>query len=216
MDSESICPIEGPRPNETLNVLNVFGCGGFASGIASGCFGKLMWGFESDPSIIPTLNKLRSRPQCYGDSFSVEIDKMTKGERVNSSNIVYPVRSNEIGVITASLPGDVLDDFNNTAHELMVLINYLDPKYVVIDAPEEFIGQKDNINLCRVLSALRSLDYHFRFKVLDCAHYGVPQVRKRSIIIAAKKGRILPEMPLPVTYSPSSPEVLTPIRRITV
>lgn len=141
---------------------------------------------------------------------------MVKKERASASNTDYPVRSDGVGIITASLPNGVLEGSNNTIYELMILVAHLCPRYVVIDGQEELVGEKRNINLCRILSSLHTLNYQFRFGILDCAHFGVPQIRKRSIILASLSNYPLPKMPSPITYSPSSPEVLTPIRRITV
>lgn len=204
-----------PQPNR-LKILNVFGCGGFASGVASGCFGELKWGFESDPSMISTLNGIPSKPRCFKDPFATELARMVKNERASASNTEYPVRGDYVDVITASLPGDVANETNSTMQEVMILIARLCPRFVVLDGPEELASPRGCLCLRRALSALRTLNYQFRFGVLDCAHFGVPQVRKRAVIIAAAEHLILPEMPSPITYSPSSPDVLTPIRRITV
>ena len=53
-----------------------------------------------------------------------------------------------------------------------------------------------------ILRTLISLGYQVRYKLLQAAHYGVPQSRARIIFFGAKRGLALPEFPAPVYAYP--------------
>lgn len=50
-------------------------------------------------------------------------------------------------------------------------------------------------------------DYQFRARVLRASDYGDPQARDRVIIIAAKRGRVLPRFPSPTHGTGANPHV---------
>ena len=214
---ESISSVRVPsQPScSKMTVLNLFGCGGFPCGVVSGCSGELKWAFEEDSRTAPTLRAAAGGLRYYKAPLREELSRMIRGERESASNTPYP-RRGDVGIITASLQSDALDDASETIQELMMLVALLYPCFVVVDAHEDLVGKKGNPSLQKALCALHVQDYQVRFGVLDCAHYGVPQVRKRSVIIASTNDYPLPKLPSPVTYSPSAPTQQTPIRKISV
>jgi DNA (cytosine-5)-methyltransferase 1 len=55
--------------------------------------------------------------------------------------------------------------------------------------------------ICRCLTAL---GYQVRFKVLQAGQYGDPQDRERVIFLASRRGRKLPEFPIPTHAFPKA------------
>jgi hypothetical protein len=55
------------------------------------------------------------------------------------------------------------------------------------------------IRACLLISVSR---YQVRAGILQAAHYGVPQKRRRFILLASQRGIILPSLPLPCHASP--------------
>lgn len=49
----------------------------------------------------------------------------------------------------------------------------------------------------RLLAEIEAAGYHYRWKVLNAADYGVPQLRPRLFIVGARRGETVPEMPEP-------------------
>lgn len=40
------------------------------------------------------------------------------------------------------------------------------------------------------LQSLKKMGYHVEYKIVNCADYGIPQIRKRLVLLASKKGEI--------------------------
>ena len=86
------------------------------------------------------------------------------------------------------------DDRNDLVFEFTRFIRVLRPKAIMLENVPTLDGSARIAELCRVLSAL---GYDWKHRVIDAADYGVPQRRKRMLLLArrgaevafARKGR---------------------------
>ncbi|KAJ5100545.1 hypothetical protein N7456_006597 [Penicillium angulare] len=87
-----------------------------------------------------------------------------------------------------------------TSHDL---ISKARPRILTM---EETFGLKGRhkIILHRILMDFVEIGYSVRWAVVDCVNYGVPQMRRRLIIIAAGPGEKLPNLPKPTHGPPES------------
>jgi DNA (cytosine-5)-methyltransferase 1 len=69
------------------------------------------------------------------------------------------------------------------------LVRELQPDIVTAENVPELSLQKHQVYL-RFISDLKSIGYHVTSKVVRCADYGVPQTRKRLVVLASKFGSI--------------------------
>lgn len=51
---------------------------------------------------------------------------------------------------------------------------------------------------------LTSFSYQIRYGILHAGHYGAPQIRRRVIFIASKRGTYLPDLPQPSHVTPNT------------
>ncbi|KAL4945122.1 hypothetical protein BDV06DRAFT_209741 [Aspergillus oleicola] len=58
--------------------------------------------------------------------------------------------------------------------------------------------------LCAVIHYVLETGYSVRWAILNCVGYGVPQLRRRLVVIASGPGECLPEMPQPTHGPPGS------------
>ncbi|KAJ5889640.1 hypothetical protein N7504_010450 [Penicillium tannophilum] len=80
------------------------------------------------------------------------------------------------------------------------LINKARPRVLTMEETFGLRGRHtDTFN--RLIMDFIEVGYSVRWAVLDCVNYGVPQTRRRLIIIAAGPGETLPQMPTP-THGP--------------
>jgi DNA (cytosine-5)-methyltransferase 1 len=77
----------------------------------------------------------------------------------------------------------VRDEQNDLVFELLRLVRGLRPKAVMM---ENVPGLADNARLAKLKAALRRLGYIVSAEVKDARHYGVPQRRRRLILLAGR------------------------------
>jgi DNA (cytosine-5)-methyltransferase 1 len=81
----------------------------------------------------------------------------------------------------------MFDDRNNLIFEFMRFVRGLKPKAIML---ENVPGLAKDWRLESVLSELRQLGYICNSKILDAADFGVPQRRRRFVLLAGRKADI--------------------------
>ena len=66
------------------------------------------------------------------------------------------------------------------------------PKYIVFENVKEVTKYQESIDL---ISSLVNIGYQINFGILQAGHFGLPQSRRRFILLAARKEYTLPELP---------------------
>lgn len=87
----------------------------------------------------------------------------------------------------------VKDSRNNLILDFLRFIENLKPKAVMMENVPGIIENKRFKDFCRKLGAL---GYTLEYRVLDAANYGVPQRRRRMILLASRFGNIAFASPL--------------------
>lgn len=96
----------------------------------------------------------------------------------------------------------VLDDSRNRlVLDFVRIVSELGARTFVFENVKGLTVGKHKQFLAELVEAFDRAGYAVRlpWKVLDAAHFGVPQHRERLILIGAKKGTPLPEYPMPTT-----------------
>ena len=96
----------------------------------------------------------------------------------------------------------VLDDpRNRLVLDFVRIVAELDAKTFVFENVKGLTVGRHRQFLNELVEAFDKAGYAVRqpWKVMDAAHFGVPQHRERLILIGAKKGTPLPEYPMPTT-----------------
>ncbi|HAT14799.1 MAG TPA: DNA (cytosine-5-)-methyltransferase [Microcoleaceae bacterium UBA11344] len=99
---------------------------------------------------------------------------------------------------------DVDDPRNSLIFHFQRLVLELKPKFFVMEnVPGITAGEhKQLLNI--LISSFLEAGYQVeeKYQVLNAAHYGVPQARKRLFLIGCKKKYELPKYPQPITFLP--------------
>lgn len=92
------------------------------------------------------------------------------------------------------------DHRNSLVTYFLKMIEIIKPKNVLIENVEGLLSMDDGNVLKGILKAIGELGYdHYPTPfVLNSEEYGVPQMRRRVVIIATQKGNKLPEAPIRV------------------
>lgn len=97
------------------------------------------------------------------------------------------------GFSTAGLKNPT-DARNNLVGEFVRMVKELKPKYFLMENVSGLTAMYGGKLFESLLKDIESIGYKCRYKVLRVAEYGVPQMRKRLIILGARDGEV-PEFP---------------------
>ncbi|HKO17305.1 MAG TPA: DNA cytosine methyltransferase [Acidobacteriaceae bacterium] len=92
----------------------------------------------------------------------------------------------------------VEDHRNDLIFEFLRLVNGLRPRAIML---ENVPGLQHDERFGRFCDGLRRLGYRIYHRVLDAAEFGVPQRRRRLILLACRRHLVLPASPAPVRES---------------
>jgi DNA (cytosine-5)-methyltransferase 1 len=97
------------------------------------------------------------------------------------------------------------DPRNSLVHHFVRLVVDLDASYFVFENVRGLTIGEHRKFLEEIIQAFRSSGYRVveDYRVLNAANYGVPQDRKRLFLLGARKGRPLPDYPLPTHEVPN-------------
>jgi DNA (cytosine-5)-methyltransferase 1 len=109
------------------------------------------------------------------------------------------------GFSTAGIK-DKNDPRNNLIGDFIRIVKELKPFYFLLENVPGLVTLHDGLLFKNVLNELSSLGYNFSYKVLQVSDYGVPQMRKRLIILGAREGKA-PIHPLQ-THGNNEPDLL--------
>ncbi len=174
-------------------VLEIFcGCGGSSSGFASGArelgLECDIIGIDKDHDACLTFQKNRVGQAIIGDARFPPIRMQPK---------IFDVL---IGCPPCQgfsrMRGRIIwnDIRNRLVTTFLDFILALQPKYIVFENVPRILGSKYQSSLEKIL---RACGYRYDSKVLNAAEFGVPQRRKRFILIASKCHK--PMLPGPTT-----------------
>lgn len=182
------------RPRSTINVIDLFaGCGGFTQGFHE---------FKID-GVTPfrTVGAVEwdyAAASTYAANFADEAGGTDHIFAGNVKDFEPSTVEADVDVILGGPPcqgfsglgkEDVLDPRNKLWQQYVRVVREFQPKLFVIENVDRFLTKSNEyealVDLTKPGGELS--DYHLERKVLNAADYGVPQARKRAIILATHR-----------------------------
>ena len=171
-----------------LRFFDLFcGCGGLSTGLV-GAGLKLVGGVDKNKNAITSFKYNHKNVNAY----SKGIDEFI----LNESEIATNIRKIDVLVggppcqgFSAINPKRSIDDPRNSCVELFLrVVQLLNPKLILLENVTGLIGLAKGKALKIICKHLNSNGYDVGFKVLQAAHYGVPQSRWRLFVVGSKLG----------------------------
>ena len=107
------------------------------------------------------------------------------------------------------------DDRNDLVGVFLERIIELEPKVVIFENVPGLVGEKGCLFFDEYIRAIEKMDYATSWDVLNAADYGIPQYRRRVVVISVRDIKTPPPMPIQTHARPSSvKEELEPWRTV--
>ncbi|KAK1128077.1 hypothetical protein K0M31_003562 [Melipona bicolor] len=203
-------PIEYNKISKRLRTLDVFaGCGGLSEGLHQSGVAETLWAIEKEKSLANSFLLNNANTTVFIEDCNILLKKVMNGEIVNEIGQKFPQKG-QVELLCGGPPYQgfsIMNIFNSTKctdlkNSLIVTyLSYCDyyrPNFFIMENVRHFVYFKNSIILKLTLQCLIRMGYQCTFGVLQAGSYGVPQNRRRVIILAAAPGQILPKYPKPI------------------
>ena len=160
-----------------LKVLSLFaGAGGMDLGFKNAGY-EIIWANDFDPDSVKTYKRNLGNHIVLGD-----IEKIKTNHMPNNPDVViggFPCQ----GFSIANLSRRVDDSRNKLYKQMLRVIRAKKPKYFVAENVSGILTLGKGAVIEKIIKDFKSIGYKVDYKLLNAADYGVPQSRKRVIII---------------------------------
>ncbi|XP_047100302.1 DNA (cytosine-5)-methyltransferase 1-like [Schistocerca piceifrons] len=196
-----------PDVNRKLRTLDIFaGCGGLSYGLQQSGVAEICWAVEKDMAAAEAFS--RNHPHCtvLMDDCNLLLQLVMNGGIENSKRQQLPQKG-EVDLICGGPPCQGFSGMNRFSEKLysrfqnslvasfLSYCDYYRPRFVIMENVRNFVAFKQSVVLNLTLRALLEIGYQCTFTVLQAGNFGVPQSRKRVILLAAAPGELLPSFP---------------------
>lgn len=172
---------------QKLNFIDVFaGAGGLSCGMERAGW-KCLLGVDFDKYAMQTFAANHKHAQTYcGDIKALsegEIKKLLNGETVHAVVGGPPCQGfSTVGV------GNPKDERNHLFMEFVRVVKVTKPLFVIMENVTGLVASKNEATLHSIFKKFGELGYHMNVKVMSADHYGVPEKRRRTILIGSRLG----------------------------
>ncbi len=160
-----------------LKVLSLFaGAGGMDLGFKNAGY-EIIWANDFDPDSVKTYKRNLGNHIVLGD-----IEKIKTNHMPNNPDVViggFPCQ----GFSIANLSRRVDDSRNKLYKQMLRVIRAKKPKYFVAENVSGILTLGKGAVIEKIIKDFKSIGYKVDYKLLNAADYGVPQSRKRVIIL---------------------------------
>jgi DNA (cytosine-5)-methyltransferase 1 len=200
---------------QPLRSLDVFaGCGGLSEGLHQAGVVKSCWAVEKEEPAAQAFRLNNTDTTVFTDDCNLLLKLVMDGATTNSRGQTLP-KKGEVELLCGGPPCQGfsgMNRFNSREYSqfknslvasYLSYCDYYRPKFFILENVRNFVSFKKSMVLKLTLSCLLAMGYQCTFGVLQAGHYGVPQTRRRAIILAAAPGEKLPMYPEPThVFSP--------------
>lgn len=181
-----------PAVRRKPSAVDLFaGCGGLTEGLRQAGF-KVIGAIEIDALAASSYRMNHPRVRLWEEDIrAVPVSEVrrTLGLEKGALDLLAgcPPCQGFSSLRTLNGNRDVRDRRNSLTDEFLRFVRGLEPRSIML---ENVPGLANRRRFREFASMLKAMDYQVNWAVLDAARYGVPQRRRRLILLAAKHSRI--------------------------
>ncbi|XP_025419403.1 DNA (cytosine-5)-methyltransferase 1-like [Sipha flava] len=193
-----------------LRGLDIFaGCGGLSKGLEDSGLVVTKWAIESDDKAAAAFKLNNPDSTVFNDDCNLLLKLAMSGKKKNDKNQMIPQKG-EVDFICGGPPCQGFSGMNRFSSGqysffknclVVTFLSFLDfyrPKFFILENVRNFASFKRSMVLKLTLRCITRMGYQCTFGILQAGNFGVPQTRRRLIIIAAAPGEELPLYPEPI------------------
>lgn len=163
-----------------LKVISLFsGCGGLDLGFTQAGF-KLIYANDNDHKVWETFRKNHKIPIDERSLFDI------KSEEIPSADGIIGGPPCQSWSLAGAMRG-AKDERGQLFYEYIRILKDKQPKFFLAENVPGIISRTHIEEFKRIIAELESLTYNVAYRVMDARDFGVPQERKRVIIVGYKK-----------------------------
>ncbi|CAN7976045.1 unnamed protein product, partial [Ixodes persulcatus] len=204
------------RSEPRLRTLEAFaGCGGISCGLEAVGVSDTLWAIESLEVAARAFSLNFPKATVFVQDCNSFLKEVLEGQETNAKGQKFP-KKGEVDFLCGGPPcqgysllnrhrGNWNSRLKNSlVSTLLSLCDYYRPRFFLMENVKSFISEEKGLVMQLTLQSLLRLGYQCCFGVLQAGSYGLPQDRKRLVILAAAPGELLPRFPEPKTSFPSN------------
>jgi len=178
-----------------LKFVDIFsGAGGLSCGLEQAGLECLL-GVDCDKYAAQTFQKNHKKAKVFTgnieDLTKASLNKLVDGQKIDAVVGGPPCQ----GFSTVGL-GNPTDKRNSLFMHFVRIVKILNPSFIVIENVTGLVAKKNEKTLLAIFNQFRKLGYNLDIKILSSQNFGVPEIRRRTIIIGTKLN-IEPQFPIP-------------------
>ncbi|XP_076247573.1 DNA (cytosine-5)-methyltransferase PliMCI [Calliopsis andreniformis] len=202
-------PVDYSIVQRKLKTLDVFaGCGGLSEGLRQAGIVDNRWAIEREEPAACAYRLNNPDTTVFCEDCNVLLRKVINGEPCDNNGQRLPQKG-EVELLCGGPPCQGfsgMNRFNSRQYSLfknslvvscLSYCDYYRPKFFIMENVRNFVSFKKSMVLKLTLRCLVRMGYQCTFGILQAGNYGIPQTRRRLIILAAAPGEILPKYPEP-------------------
>ena len=188
-----------------LRSMDAFaGCGGLSAGLEKAGIADTKWAIEKCPFAAKAFH--RNFPKC--NVFTEDCNVLLQAVMYGKEDKRYPQKG-DVELLVGGPPCQGFSlmnkygerDYSQLKNSLIAnLLSFCDfyrPKYFILENVKNFAYQNEGLILKLCLRTLIKMGYQCTFWTMQAGQHGVPQSRRRIIIMAAAESEVLPLFPEP-------------------
>jgi len=173
------------KSSKNLNFIDLFsGAGGLSCGLELAGLQCLL-GVDMDKSAIETFKANHHKAQVFCGSVTelskAKIKELTKNQEIHAVVGGPPCQ----GFSTVGL-GDPKDKRNFLFKEFIRIVKIVNPQFIVIENVTGLLAKKNESAITAIFKVFTEMGFNLDVQVLSSENYGVPERRRRTIIIGSK------------------------------
>ncbi|MFP5458523.1 MAG: DNA cytosine methyltransferase [Bacteriovoracia bacterium] len=170
---------------KAMTFIDLFcGCGGLSYGLEMAGHECLL-GVDMEPSAIKSFE--RNHPHAKGWNGDIKkLDAKTLKKLIGTRTVDMVVGGPPCQGFSTVGKGEVADDRNQLFREFVRVVKVTQPKVILFENVTGLVAKKNASVLGQIFALFERLGYTMEARVLSAEEYGVPEVRRRTIIMGVK------------------------------
>lgn len=168
--------------NKTINprVVSLFsGAGGLDLGFKKAGF-KIVWANDFDKDAVATYKENIDKKCVCGDISEIDVKDIPECDVIIGG---FPCQ----GFSVANAKRSVLDERNKLYLQYIRILKAKKPKFFVAENVKGILSLGHGAVIQAIVNDFFEAGYNVKYKLLNAADYGVPQIRQRVIIVGVRK-----------------------------